>query len=92
MPFDGRSRTAPIYPLTALLLVGSGQPVVLQGGRRMPVKFGITAAELFASIGLNLSGLSINRERSNRIQPAWSCPYLSTGTLPPRRGSAARSG
>lgn len=60
MPFDGRSRTAPIYPLTTLLLVGSGQPVVLQGGKRMPVKFGITAAELFASIGLNLQGLSIN--------------------------------
>ncbi len=60
MPFDGRSRTAPIYPLTTLLLVGSGQPVVLQGGRRMPVKFGVTAAELFASIGLNLNGLSIN--------------------------------
>ena len=60
MPFDGRSRTAPIYPLTALMLVGSGQPVVLQGGGRMPVKFGITAAELFASIGLNLHGLSLN--------------------------------
>ena len=60
MPFDGRSRTAPIYPLTTLLLVGSGQPVVLQGGRRMPVKFGITTAELFASIGLDLNGLSIN--------------------------------
>ena len=59
MPFDGRSRTAPIYPLTTLLLVGSGQPVVLQGGRRMPVKFGITAAELFTSIGLNLHDLSI---------------------------------
>jgi anthranilate phosphoribosyltransferase len=56
MPFDGRSRTAPIYPLTALLLAAAGVPVVLQGGKRMPVKYGVTAAELFASLGLNLSG------------------------------------
>ena len=31
MPFDGRKRTAPIYPLTALVLLASSQPVVLQG-------------------------------------------------------------
>ena len=59
MPFDGRSRTAPIYPLTALLLVAAGQPVVLQGGRRMPVKYGVTASELFSSIGLDLHGMTI---------------------------------
>ena len=59
MPFDGRSRTAPIYPLTSLLLVGAGQPVVLHGGRRMPVKFGVTPAELFSLLGLNLRGLPI---------------------------------
>ena len=41
MPFDGRSRTAPIYPLTTLLLVGSGQPVVLQVGSRCPGNLGI---------------------------------------------------
>ena len=32
MPFDGRTRTAPIYPLTALALSAAGRPVVLQGG------------------------------------------------------------
>ena len=31
MPFDGRIRTAPIYPLTTLILLSAGQPVVLQG-------------------------------------------------------------
>lgn len=60
MPFDGRSRTAPIYPLTALLLLGAGQPVVLHGAGRMPVKFGITATELFSLLGLHLQGMSIN--------------------------------
>ncbi|GCE65754.1 anthranilate phosphoribosyltransferase [cyanobiont of Ornithocercus magnificus] len=59
MPFDGRTRTAPIYPLTCLLLLACGQPVVLQGGSRMPVKYGVTAIELFRSLGLELSGLSL---------------------------------
>jgi anthranilate phosphoribosyltransferase len=56
MPFDGRSRTAPVYPLTALVLAAAGIPVVLQGGARMPVKYGVTAAELFESLGLTLIG------------------------------------
>ena len=56
IPFDGRSRTAPIYPLTALVLASAGIPVVLQGGRRMPVKYGVTAMELFEALGLTLTG------------------------------------
>ena len=60
MPFDGRSRTAPIYPLTSLVLVACGQPVVLQGGDRMPIKYGITALELFRLLGLNLGGLPLS--------------------------------
>ncbi len=59
MPFDGRTRTAPIYPLTTLLLIASGQPVVLQGGKRMPTKFGVTSIELFSALGIHLEGLSI---------------------------------
>ena len=59
IPFDGRSRTAPIYPLTALVLASAGIPVVLQGGRRMPVKYGVTALELFAALGLQLEGRSL---------------------------------
>ncbi|CAI8167067.1 MAG: Anthranilate phosphoribosyltransferase [Prochlorococcus marinus str. MIT 9215] len=61
VPFDGRTRTAPIYPLTALVLLSAGQPVVLQGGARMPVKYGITTHELFKALGLDLTGLSINQ-------------------------------
>ena len=60
MPFDGRNRTAPIYPLTALVLAAAGVPVVLHGGQRMPVKYGVTAAELFESLGLTLSGHPLN--------------------------------
>ena len=61
MPYDGRSRTAPIYPLTALVLAAAGVPVVLSGGDRMPVKYGVTPQELFSTLGLPLRGLPIER-------------------------------
>ena len=60
IPFDGRSRTAPIYPLTALVLATAGVPVVLQGGDPMPVKYGVTAAALFQSLGLALTGRALS--------------------------------
>lgn len=59
MPLDGRTRTAPLYPLTALVLSAAGLPVVLHGGDRMPVKYGVTAIELFHRLGLDLSGLAM---------------------------------
>ena len=59
MPFDGRTRTAPIYPLTTLVLLACGQPVVLQGGNRMPIKYGVTAIDLFRLLDLDLSGLTL---------------------------------
>ncbi len=64
MPFDGRTRTSPIYPLTTLILLHAGQPVVLHGGNRMPVKYGITTAELFKTLGLDLTGLTIDQLNS----------------------------
>tara|TARA_B100000579_G_scaffold110737_1_gene88450 strand:- start:43 stop:1101 length:1059 start_codon:yes stop_codon:yes gene_type:complete len=60
-PFDGRSKTAPIYPLTILLLLTQKQPIILHGGSRMPVKYGVTHNELFQALGINLSGLSMRQ-------------------------------
>ena len=60
MPYDGRSRTAPIYPLTTLVLLACGQPVVLQGGDRMPIKYGVNAIDLFDALGLDLRGLGLD--------------------------------
>ena len=60
MPFDGRTRAAPIYPLACLVLLACGQPVVLQGGDRMPIKYGITAIDLFRLLDLNLGGLPMD--------------------------------
>jgi anthranilate phosphoribosyltransferase len=53
VPFDGRSRSAPLLPLVALLLVTAGAGVVLHGGGPMPVKYGFTTAEAMAALGLD---------------------------------------
>lgn len=59
VPYDGRSRTAPLLPLLALVLASSGVPVVLHGGDPMPVKYGVTLAELFASLGISWEALDL---------------------------------
>ncbi len=59
VPYDGRARTAPLLPLVALNLAAAGQPVVLHGGGPMPVKYGVTLAELFAALGIPWDGLSL---------------------------------
>ena len=59
VPYDGRSRTAPLLPLLALVLASAEIPVVLHGGDPMPVKYGVTLAELFAALGIECRGLSL---------------------------------
>ncbi|MFZ9463420.1 MAG: anthranilate phosphoribosyltransferase, partial [Vulcanococcus sp.] len=59
VPYDGRNRTAPLLPLLAVLLSSAGVPVVLHGGAPMPVKYGVTLAELFAALGVEWRGLSL---------------------------------
>jgi len=68
VPYDGRSRTAPVLPLTALVLASAGLPVILHGGDPMPVKYGVTLAELFAALGIDWPGHSLPalQERLNR--------------------------
>ncbi|MEL6814544.1 MAG: anthranilate phosphoribosyltransferase family protein [Cyanobacteria bacterium J06598_3] len=58
-PYDGRSRTAPINPLTALMLAAAGAPVLLPGSGRMPTKMGLPAAEVFAGLGVDWARLSL---------------------------------
>ena len=61
VPYDGRSRTAPLLPLLALCLAASDQAVVLHGGNPMPVKYGVTLAELFAALGIEWRGLALTQ-------------------------------
>lgn len=53
-PYDGRSRTAPVTPITALVLAAAGIPVVLHGGDRMPTKEGTPLIELWSQLGVDL--------------------------------------
>ena len=59
VPYDGRSRTAPLLPLVALVLAAQGVPVVLHGGGPMPVKYGVTLADLFAALGIEWRDLEL---------------------------------
>ncbi|MEB3271896.1 MAG: anthranilate phosphoribosyltransferase [Synechococcus sp.] len=61
VPYDGRSRTAPLLPLLALCLAAGDQAVVLHGGNPMPVKYGVTLAELFAALGIEWRGLALTQ-------------------------------
>jgi anthranilate phosphoribosyltransferase len=58
-PYDGRSRTAPVTVLSALLLASYGQPVLLHGGDRMPTKYGIPLVEIWDELGVNWRGLDL---------------------------------
>ncbi|WOD40431.1 anthranilate phosphoribosyltransferase family protein [Nodosilinea sp. E11] len=60
-PYDGRSRTAPVTPITALVLAAAGVPVVLHGGDRMPTKEGIPLIELWSQLGVNLRPHSLEQ-------------------------------
>ncbi len=60
-PYDGRSRTAPVTVLSALLLASCGQPVLLHGGDRMPTKYGIPFIEIWDALGINWRGLDLNQ-------------------------------
>lgn len=58
-PYDGRSRTAPVSPLTALILAAADCPVVMHGGDRMPTKYGLPLIEVWQGLGVDWSALTL---------------------------------
>lgn len=60
-PYDGRSRTAPISPLTALILSAADAPVVIPGSGRMPTKMGLPTVEIFQALGIDWTALSLSQ-------------------------------
>ncbi|BAT51303.1 hypothetical protein NOS3756_02260 [Nostoc sp. NIES-3756] len=64
IPYDGRTRTAPISPITALLLSAVGQPVVMHGGDRLPTKYGLPLIEIWQGLGVNWSTLSLEQAQT----------------------------
>jgi anthranilate phosphoribosyltransferase len=60
IPYDGRSRTAPILPITALVLAAAGHPVLMHGGDRMATKYGVPLLELWQQLGVDWSSLGLD--------------------------------
>ena len=58
-PFDGRSRTAPLSPITSLILSTVGVPVLMHGSDAMPTKYGIPLMEVWHLLGVDWAGLSL---------------------------------
>ncbi|MBE9251930.1 anthranilate phosphoribosyltransferase family protein [Dolichospermum sp. LEGE 00240] len=61
IPYDGRTRTAPINIITALLLAAAGQPVIMHGGDRLPTKYGLPLIEIWQGLGIDWTGLSLEQ-------------------------------
>lgn len=60
LPYDGRSRTAPMQPLISLMLSAMGCPVLLHGGDKTPTKYGIPLIDIWQGLGINWTGLSLD--------------------------------
>lgn len=61
VPYDGRSRTAPLLPITALVLAAAGHPVLMHGGDRMATKYGVPLLELWQQLGIDWSTLTLDQ-------------------------------
>ncbi len=61
IPYDGRSRTAPISPVISLLLTAMGVPVILHGDGRVPTKYGVPLIELWQALGVDWTTLSLEQ-------------------------------
>ncbi len=75
-PYDGRSRTAPLSPLVAIVLAAAGVPVVLHGGDRMPTKAGVPLIELWDGLGVNWKTVSLEQIHAILQQTGLGFVYL----------------
>ncbi|MBC6421737.1 MAG: anthranilate phosphoribosyltransferase family protein [Hormoscilla sp. SP5CHS1] len=76
VPYDGRSRTAPISQITALLLAVSGLRVIMHGGNRMATKYGIPAFEIWKSLGLDFDELALAELHSLLVKTGLAFIYI----------------
>ncbi len=75
-PYDGRSRTAPISPITAIVLAAAGINVIMHGGDRMPTKEGIPFIEIWQGLDLNWQNLTLVQVHSVLDQTGLGFIYL----------------
>ncbi|MEN9231259.1 MAG: anthranilate phosphoribosyltransferase family protein [Thermostichus sp. DG02_5_bins_236] len=60
-PYDGRSRTAPVAVLVALLLAAAGSAVLLHGSGLCPTKYGLPLEAIWRGLEVDWRGLSLDR-------------------------------
>lgn len=78
IPYDGRTRTAPLAPVTALVLAAAGCPVVMHGGDRMPTKEGDPLILFWQSLGVDWTQLSLNQVQTVLEETGIGFVYLPT--------------
>jgi anthranilate phosphoribosyltransferase len=79
--YDGRSRTAPLAPLVALIMTAVGIPVILHGADRMPTKYGTPLIEIWQAWGVDWSKVELDRVQS--IFATTGLGFIYTPTLFP---------
>ncbi|WP_404788196.1 anthranilate phosphoribosyltransferase family protein [Altericista sp. CCNU0014] len=77
VPYDGRSRTASILPITALILAAAGRPALVHGGDRMATKYGVPLLELWQQLGIDWSALSLEQLQQTLEQTNLGLLYTS---------------
>lgn len=76
VPYDGRSRTAPVFPITLLILASVGVPVIIQGGDRMPTKYGIPYVDIWEALGVNYRSISLEDSQKLLAKTGMGFYYL----------------
>lgn len=74
-PYDGRSRTAPLTPVTALILAAADVPVLMHGGDRIPTKFGLPLIDIWQELGVQFKGLERSQVRQLLVSTNLSFLY-----------------
>ncbi|MBC1218743.1 anthranilate phosphoribosyltransferase family protein [Nostoc sp. UCD121] len=76
IPYDGRTRTAPISPVTALILAAVGQPVIMHGGDRLPTKYGLPLIDIWQGLGVDWTTLPLAKTQQVFEQTGIGFIYL----------------
>jgi anthranilate phosphoribosyltransferase len=78
IPYDGRTRTAPLSIVTALILAAAGCPVILHGGDRMPTKEGEPLIHVWQKLGVDWSQQPLSQVQTLLEQTGIGFIYLPT--------------
>jgi anthranilate phosphoribosyltransferase len=78
IPYDGRSRTAPIAPVVSLILTAAGIPAILHGGDRMPTKYGVPLVDIWQEWGIDWTQVPLDRIQEIFAQTGLGFVYVPT--------------